>query len=891
MERTRQRRVAGPLAAILLVTAACSGGDEGSVATETDPAGVGGDASTTVADEPAPADTDEPAPEPPASAVGRFAGVTLAVDAAEQLNRVDLVGLDVDAAGVRDLIATYEIADGDWWGSRILLDDGGPYLLAPLYAPDPVAGGQVELHLSDGADEGPPLALRLDPMAQAPGAFEAALDEMEVAFGSLAAEYGSSWDELVALAPGDTPPELAPLKLAELLIGDDAGARGAYAALEPADAALVDAIFAKVDVAAGLDDESFDTLAAFLPEQVGGGTPQGFASPHRATRAAAGQAGAAPRQGGAGCIPFYAEGGGQLSAQRLSEMMIGSAMSDIAVNPDGTPGQTFAALEATLTLGSVLEAGASGGKSEVFGAVGKATGGWKLFNQMRAGLLPSSFTRITVELDPGDLEEDRPVAKPGRWPKVTVWAMSTGYTLDGDIAGELAGMFGGKLMETRLPKGTDAPEDAVDWFHKLGDDVDVTDINNAGGADPIKGAVNDLLPEGGVINLCPQEFTADIGDGDWTWARPLQGLLTVDNDARTYVNTTDIGVDTLAIGPLPNKFGQRSIYERLPVETHAIDVRIEPDVIYVTQPGKPASIPASIRWADETKLGWAADKGTWASTGTGYVETDGGGTEVLNTPDRAEDFGEDGIRVEVESLSRQNLREDGDPPRYDFVLVKLAPFTIEPDPGQTTVGEQLTFAAFDAEGDPIEVRWSATGGQITGGPSATAVYTAGDRAGSYTVTGTLNGVEVTVVVNVGDQACIIGNWELDVPKFVEAMNRFADGGGVTYLSGDSQIIIREDDTTTWDMNDVRLRMTQDGQTFTLVWNSSVDNTYSADGGNFSGTGGTATFNMFVEELGRGIDMTVPSALGGAATYDCEPRERLTVYTEDGTLHLTYNGPA
>lgn len=874
---------------MMTVAAACSGGDDTSVATDTDPP-------TAVTETPTDAEDSGTPPTAPGDAEtavvadARFADVTLAVDVAEQLDRVGIRGLDVDAAEAASLMATYEIADGDWWGSRVLVDHKGPYLLAPLFAPDPVAGGEIELFLSDGDSTGPPLPLTVTPMVTAPGAFESGIGQLRSAIGALARDAGSSWDELSAADPAETPPALAPLKLAELMISDGAGAVGAFRALESSDAELVDAMFAKIDLGAGLDVDSFDALAAFLPEQVGGATLQGF-GPGRSSAAPHARVGSPLReQGGAGCIPYYTEG--VVSPERLSEMMIGSAMGDIAVNTSGAPGKTFAALEATLTLGSVLESGATGGKGQLFDVLGKVAGGWKLFNQMRAGLLPSSFTRIEVDLEPGDLEEDRPVSKPGTWPDVTVWAQSTGYTLDGDIAGELAGAFGGELVKTRLPKGQPGvSDDAVDWIDELGDDVDITDLNDAGGAEPIKNVVNDMLPPEGVISFCPQEFQSDIGDGPWTWARPLHGLLTVDNDARTYVNTTDIGDDTLAIGPLPHKFGQRSIYERIPVVTHPIDVEIVPDVIWVSRPGKPAHIPASIEWADDTKLGWSADQGTWASGSGGYVETDGGDTQILITPDRAEDFGEDGIRVEVESLSRQNLRETGDPPRYDFVRVKLAPFTIEPDPGETTVEEQIGFAALDSEGELIEVEWRATGGRITPGPSATAIYTAGEQAGSFTVTGRLNDVEVTVVVNVGDKACIIGNWELDVPRFVDAMNRFADGGGATYLSGDSQIIIRENETTTWNVNDVRLRMTEGGQSFTLVWNSTVDNTYSADGGTFSGGGGTATFDMYVEELGQGIDMTVPSAVGGAATYECEPRESLTVHTQDGTLYLTYNGPA
>ena len=885
MRRTTSTRTL-TTALVALALSACAGGDD-----DVSTAGTGSAPPASTSSEgagtTATVDTEEP------SAGNPLADVGLAVDTAEQLDRVGLVGLDTTVVDTTDLMATYEFADGDWWGSRVLIDDDGPYLLAPIFPTAPEAGGRLELHLSDGEHVGPPLPLTVAAMAAAPGSFVAAIEALRTSIGAAAAEIGSGWEELAATAPADTRAELVPLKLAQLMIDDgtEDSAAGAFAALDEADAALLDAIFAKVDLPGSLDLANFDEIARFLPERVAepvattDAASTDTASTGTAADGFAGPRGFAPHpRQGAGCIPFYAEGGGQVSAARLSEMMIGSAFGDIAINTDGTPGKTFAALEIALTLGSVLEAGATGGKGKVYDTFGKAAGGWKMFNAMRAGLLPSSFTRIEVELSPGDLEEDRPVSAPGTWPTVRVSATSTGYTLDGDIAGELAGAFGGKLVEARLPKGAteDGAEAALDW---------VGDLANAGGAEPVKQAANAMLPAGGVITFCPQEFSADIAGAEWSWARRRGNLLTIDNDAQTYVNTTDIGADTIIIGPIPAKFGQKSIYAYEPVETKAIDVRIEPDTVYVTRPGDPVSITTTIRDAYETKLGWYADKGRWQTSGGGATETPDTDTLTLITPEDAEDFP---FRVEVESLSRLNLREDGTPPRYDFVMVDLSPFTIEPDPGNVTVEEQITFTALDMDGNPIEVEWRATGGTITPGPSPTGVYTAGKQSGTFTVTAWLPGhpdQQVTVTVHVGDRDCILGNWELDVPAFVQAMNRFADGGSVSYLSGTSQVIIRDDGTSTWVMNDVRLRMSQDGQTFTMVWNSTVDNTYSVDGGLYNGGGGNATVNVYVEEFGRGIDMTVPSAIGGTASYDCEPRERLVIHTQDGDLFLTYNGPA
>ena len=886
MRWTRPNRTV-PIVLAAVVLAACAGGDR-EVATDASgsrPTGdVAGSSTTTTIDEVVTTLPDDAGDHP-------LTGVRLATDTAEQLDRVGLVGLDATEVDVNGLMATYEFADGDWWGTRVLIDADGPYLLAPIFPRDPDAGGTLELHLSDGQQVGPPLPLTVTTMAAAPGSFEAAIEALRKSIGAMAVDFGSSWQELAAVAPVDTPTELAPLKLAQLLIDDgtEAGAAGTYAALDADDTALIDALFAKLDLPGALDVDNFASVAPFIPERIAtteptddgasddgetatnGTEPEGFAGPHGFAPL--------PRQG-AGCIPYSTEG--QVSAARLSEMMIASAFSDIAVNPDGTPGKTFAALELTLTMGGVLEAGATGGKGKVYETIGKVAGGWKQFNSMQAGLLPSSFTNIEVELSPGDLEEDRPVSAPGTWPEVRVTAASTGYSLDGDIAGALAGAFGGDFVKTRLPKGADGEvEAAADW---------VGEVANAGGAEPIKNAVGEMLPSEGVITFCPQNFTADIAGAEWSWARRRGNLLTIDNDAQTYVNTTDIGPDTLVVGPIPAKFGQRSIYADEPVETKPIDVEIGPDTIYVTRPGDPASITATIRDAYETELRWSAEKGTW-SNGSGVIETPDGDTLSLTTPEDAADFP---VRVDVESLSRLNLREDGTPERYDFVNIELAPFTVEPDPGNVTVEEQITFTARDMEGQPIEVEWRATGGTIPSGPSPTGVYTAGDRSGTFTVTAWLPGhpdEQVTVTVNVGDRDCIIGNWEFDVPAFVEAMNRFADGGSVTYLSGDSQVIIREDGTATWVMNDVRLRASQDGQTFTMLWNSTVDNTYTVEGGVYNGGGGTATVNLFVEELGQGTSMTVPSAIGGNATFECEPRETLVVHTQDGDLFHTYNGPA
>ena len=98
---------------------------------------------------------------------------------------------------------------------------------------------------------------------------------------------------------------------------------------------------------------------------------------------------------------------------------------------------------------------------------------------------------------------------------------------------------------------------------------------------------------------------------------------------------------------------------------------------------------------------------------------------------------------------------------------------------------------------------------------------------------------------------------------------------MTYLSGDSTVVIRDDATATWTMNDVTFRISQGGQALTMIWNSVVDNAYVADGF-WHGEGGTAVVDVEVVEYGFSQVMSVESAFSEAAAYDCEPGESLVI---------------
>lgn len=505
-------------------------------------------------------------------------------------------------------------------------------------------------------------------------------------------------------------------------------------------------------------------------------------------------AGPLPRQTG-DCIPFDVEP--NVSAQRLSEMMTNSALGAIASDSNTLANKYLTGAEMAMGLSAAFEAAASGGKVKIAATAAKLIVGEKMRQAMNAGVLPSAFTNIDVTLDPARLEEDR--EEPGRWSEVMATAVSTGYSLDADLVAIAIDELGSAIVgKSGIAEGSLLEHEA-----------------NATVGE-VKGAVTGMIPKNsGVITFCPGSWDVDISGEDYSWARPKRGLLTVDNAAQTYKNDIEVGDETLQFSPWPPAFGGRSITGEVRVPTVAIDVTVTAVPIEVTNPGDVVSITAEIDNAVVETLAWLPEQGEWQDGLLG--DTNGPSTRPLKTPTDPDLYP---FKVEVESTSRQGLRANAsvDDRRFDFVEIKLSPIVVTPDPGSVEVGKELTFTATDRDGDPVDVNWRSTGGEINSSGSNAGLYAAGDEPGIYDVTATLNSnpqVFKTVPVKVGER-CLIGAWRMDHQRFADLISQ--EGVSATPAGGSWDVTVAEDGSFVSTQSNFAFTLAAEGQTFTATIN-------------------------------------------------------------------------
>ena len=854
---SRSRPLVAVSMAVALLSAACSAGTD-DVATV--------DSTTATAPLPTEAAPTTSLGEP-ADSNGPFAATSLDVTAVEPLDRVGIVGgVDTSSAWV----AAYPVGDGVWGSTAVLTDDQGRYFLAPPAFTDPVGGGEIEILLTDGEAISGPLGLEILALGEEPGGFERELAALIDSVDEDAALYGSSWDELMSTAVAAVPRELTGLKVAQMLIDDGAGggAAGSYASLDTDDAAVIDALIAKIGLTDPIDlDLPPEAFPPDAPEPVGFAGRFGPVVPAAPSPAGAPmglRSAPAPSLGGADCIPFPAE---DIGAARLSEMMLKSKLGSIATDSSQGPGRYLAASELAFGVSAALEAAGSGGKSKIAATILQAVAARKMQHALNAGLMPSFFSNIDVEIDETEHEEDR--EEPGRWTKVWVTAQSTGYSLDADLIGAAIDGVGGELIGTAgLPQGS------------------LVDIEGGAAVGEVKNAVNDVVGKTSTISFCPNTWRVDVAGEEWSWARPEQALFTVDNAAQTFKNDREVGRDTLKFGPLPYRFGGATINGDVPISTEAIEVSTSPDVLWVTNAGETVGVITDIDHAVDTELSWVTEKGRW--TDSPDAATPGAATRPLQTPTNPQDYP---FRVEVDATSKGGLRAlPGAPRRYDFLEVKLAPIIVTPNPGSVQTSKTLGFTATDREGELIDVTWSATGGTTARADFGTTIYTAGGVEGEFEVTARLvsnPSVYATVVVFIANP-CLIGTWRVDAQFFADEMMRLSDEPiTVAPAGGTWDLTVAPDLSFVSVQSDWALQFTTEGVSGTSTTNDTQTGTMQATADEIlSVTTTSRDFSGRLDFPGRSIDLTPDSVPldteFNPGTYECEAG-RMYVTSEGATF--------
>lgn len=631
--------------------------------------------------------------------------VSASTTTSQSLQRVGIEGLPPDWRRPGDVFVEFVNVAGAS-PMPVELDENGWFIFAPFHPAFPEQGGGVTLRAVRGGTRSEPFTLELSPLDEAPGAFAELVETLRAHIDGFARQRGITFEALQQMSFEDTPDALFPLKYAQSFVNDPNNpnslafiADGSSDFLNAGELRFMDQVSGYTDLASLIDLE-IDALGD-LESQTG-------AAIGRLARQAQGRSGV--MSDGAGlCID---SGPDINSAAELSAAMWEAKFADIAVS--GDPGQTLNALSATLSAGSAIPI-----YGQAFLAAGAATAAWQASRKALAGLNPSEFVSISAETTRQRFEEDS--EESGTYFNVQAVAASTGWTVDQAIVDAVVTALGAFASPAQVAQFT-----AADFLQSSAVNLINQGVSNHVGAQ-----------EGGLVNFCPQQWTVGISSTDWSEARSVFGHFDI---AGANFRPNAVEEDFLSVSNIAAKFGQEQIDIDIPVGVDAIEVTALPTRIQVTQPGEVRSITTTIENAVSTGLFWDPGPGSWDD---GMLQpTNGSASRPLKTPANSEAFP---FTVEIESLSRNGLRADNNPPRRDTVRVTLvdeiivSPANACLEPGDP---EQFTATQGDA---PAAVTWSL---ESTGNsPSNLGSIT---QSGTYTAPVSDSGEVLVVAASVDD---------------------------------------------------------------------------------------------------------------------------------------------
>ena len=213
------------------------------------------------------------------------ADATLAVASSVSFGRVDVAGLnppsDKAAPDFRILVTA---AGADDFELILDHDDEGWFFHAPLHPVSPAAGGNVQVHVTEGTNSSASHDLELTALPSSPGSFAALVGTVREHLEQRAQWAGTSIDELKATPAVQVAPALLPLKLSQAYLDSDEDdndltdlVANAHDFLTPEDVDLLDRFFGAFDLAALLrtdidDGDSIETLPPAGKRAPKGGT-------------------------------------------------------------------------------------------------------------------------------------------------------------------------------------------------------------------------------------------------------------------------------------------------------------------------------------------------------------------------------------------------------------------------------------------------------------------------------------------------------------------------------------------------------------------------------------------------------------------------------------------
>lgn len=567
-------------------------------------------------------------------------------------------------------------------------EDGEDFMIAPLVPGGDGGGGEVELRVTDGERGCPARTFTVDPLPDASGTFQAAVDSLSAVVDLMAEELGVGPDALEGSDLDTLPQVVWPLAVArEMIDGPDnpnslrAVLEGSAPALDEEDVntALTDRLLARAGVVEG--------LAAQLEEM-------------RSRRGSAVQA----------------LGTQQSSATRVD--CAPGAIDDPAVL-DTCMGIQFSSAFDLREMADVRTAmGVTFGLAGLLpGAQGAAfTAGALLFLhgtvlEGTANLLPSEFVDGDFELSKQAYREDEP--GPDEWHDARVRAASDGWSVEQTVLSAVLQVVG----------GAGAYDDYINGFMRESDvtesvlDFILTQLTQK--------AIDDT--RGSDIVQIPADTTPEVVVDDPEWSRQEAfGDAVAFTDHRVY-EPRQTGETEIFVGTALDRFpGDNLDMETKTVEVGRIDVDIDPPEAVVDQVGQRVEFTAEVTDAVDPSVAaevTAGDAEVVATDGTVH-------TVRVTTPSDRALFP---VLVSVRSTSDTGARAHADLPRIAQATIDLSG-TIRVEPSGRCVefgGTQQFTAAVRGLGDG-EVEWSASAGSITDD----GLFTAPDTEQEVVVTAT-----------------------------------------------------------------------------------------------------------------------------------------------------------
>ena len=428
---------------------------------------------------------------------------------------IELTGLPDDTSNysgiVTPLTTTFSAsAVGDTGYTYVMRTDTGDFMIMPLYPPDPIHGGVVQIVLTDGEGNfSEPMEFTIDSLPEAPNEYSDVVSLMQDVLTMNLALNGLTRDSLNFQSASDIPLTLLPYYLSYNVIDNPENPNSMRAIADgpipylnnnSIDIELLDRLFGLMDLRAYYEDIITNLDTTITPElnysnsklsEIKVSSIQSCITP--------------PDYGITTCAQLAAAMNDQAKRAKASASASDKVVNDI--------------ISSTL-LGVSLVPGAA----SVTAVIG---GGLWVKGMMKSGfenMLPSEFVDEATSFNPSTNSFNEDYTEPGNWTEFKVTATSNGWKLD-KIALE------GMLQAVGALKAGEGISAVPSPFEQ-----NVTGAMKGFFEGNAQAAAIDQITQGeDFVEICPNTWSnINCADEDYSTATVLSGNLVIDETAKTF---------------------------------------------------------------------------------------------------------------------------------------------------------------------------------------------------------------------------------------------------------------------------------------------------------------------------------------------------------------------